>query len=217
MIFALILIGYIVDCNGYYFPVSTKIHQCCAYPVESFILREFSGPCACQILEQKWKRFVDWVEISGGYVNPWIEFAYVSRYKDLSSSTSQSKSNYDQHLNQQAMLNQKNVNKQKQNKKHLYQQQKFENKNIKNKTKSDNDFRIYSHERGMFTNIKQKYRRKIKARDVLFQIPFSITFSQFIISKYIKNNTKYTPNPLYRPKIMDELFPTPDFFMPDVC
>ena len=171
--------------------------------------REFSGACACQIMEQKWNRFRDWVEMAGGYIHPWVEFGYVSRYQDTKN------------VMESKPLQQ---NKPKPNPKAKYMNTGKRKNKVKVNDKSNSKtpssaeiyFKMHSHERGLFANINQKYRRKIKAKDVLFQIPFSITFSQFVISKYIKN--KYiSPNAMYRPKIMEELFPTPDYFMPDVC
>lgn len=163
------LLEFIINCDGVYY-VSPEIHQCCSYPVEAFILREFSGPCGCQTLEQKWKRYVDWVEMAGGYIHPWIELNYVHRYQDKETTQN---------------------------------------------TATSQKFKMHSHERGMFANIQRKYRRKIKATDLLMEVPFSISFSQFIISKYIKYDTPPIST-IKNPKIKDVLFPTPDHFMPDV-
>eukprot|EP01083_Nonionella_stella_P160892 526313_1 len=68
--------------------LSSPLDTCCSYPVEAFILCEFAGPCACQTLQQKWRRFVDWVEMEGGYVHPWIEYNYAYAFAD-----------YDEYLN----------------------------------------------------------------------------------------------------------------------
>lgn len=204
-------------CNGYhsYFPVSTKIHQCCADPVIAFVNREFSGPCACQIMEQKWDRFRDWIEKAGGYIHPWIEFGYVSRYQDSQSLQREEQETPQQKrpkANPKAKYMNTGVRKNKVNDKKV---NKKSNQNSKGQSSEEIYFKMHSHERGLFANINQKYRRKIKAKDVLFQVPFSVTFSQFIISKYIRNK-HVSPNSMYRPKIMEELFPTPDYFMPDV-
>eukprot|EP01084_Bolivina_argentea_P071793 130447_1 len=173
----------ILTVHGYYFPVSTKLQQCCDQPVNAFIMREFSGPCACMTLEQKWKRYVDWVESEGGYINPWIEFNYVNRYQDINSPKQQNKLITSKSKSKSA-INSKNEN-----------------------------FKIHSHERGVFANIKQKYRRKIDSKSLLMQIPFSISFSQLLISKYIQNTKSISP--LHNPPIKDILFPIPNHFMPD--
>eukprot|EP01083_Nonionella_stella_P164914 547319_1 len=165
---SLFLLVFIVRSNEH-FPVSTAIETCCAQPVDAFIMREFSGDCACQTLQQKWRRYVDWVEMEGGYVHPFIEMNYVGRYQDM---------------------------------------------HPKNSPNTKHHFTMHSHERGMFVNIRQKYirNRTIQAKALMMQIPFSISFSQFIISKYIKNASE----PLIaNPYIKQILFTKPNHWMPD--
>ena len=142
--------------------------QCCAYPVESFLFREFSGPCCCQTLQQKWRRFVDWVEMEGGFVHPDIELNYLSEFDRDSVSSS----------------------------------------------------KLPSHEKGVFVNIHSpKNKTAIPRNELLFQIPFSITFSPLIISKYIASNQwRRTLNESML-EIVDSLFPKPEAkeaMMPDV-
>ena len=163
--------------------------QCCSHPVESFILPAFSGPCACQTLQQKWRRFVDWVEMEGGYVHPSIELNYLSEFQNNNTS------------------------------------------------------KLPSYEKGVFANIQSGNRTVIQPKELMFQIPFPISFSPFIISKYIKksnnsnshdsNDTNHSSLASETPDIIDilygiddtpdnisdfvhSLFPEPDHFMPSV-
>ena len=114
------------------------IQQCCPDPVNAFLLRKFWGPCACQTLQQKWRRYVDWIEIEGGYVHPALELNYV----------------------------------------HIYEP---------NMPSFDKGFFVYFDE--------HSNKDKISAFEPLLGIPLSISLSQFIISKYIKNAT--TPSPIF--------------------
>ncbi len=71
---------------------SSPFPQCCAYPVESFILRDFWGPCGAQTLHQKWRRFVDWVEMNGGWVHPDIVLDHLTNYHPIARGDGSSRS-----------------------------------------------------------------------------------------------------------------------------
>lgn len=223
----------LIDLESTFLPPAETLLQCCSNPVESFILREFSGPCGCQTLEQKWDRYQDWISINGGNIHPYIRFRHVSEMKPLISQIRQWQKEHRlltsrrheiedemykmDELDDSAASHMVHYND-KEKKKHEHDGENLEplpsikvqqsHSNLSNKKNlgrlSSNSFHIHKHERGMYA---ARYYGK---GEPVVKIPFNCAFSQFVISKYIENSTMYN-NP-----IIAKLFPKPNFFMPKV-
>ena len=205
----IILLLFGVLLHGKYYP------QCCVDPVNAFIMREFNGPCGCQSLSQKFDRYRDWIELNGGWINPGIRFGFVSQFynkqknKEINHEICYKESVFylKRHCVDDGFSGMNGIFKSLgiDMTKYPYLSSKMGlNKDEETKL-SNKHVNMYKHERGIFTS------KNIEKSEVLFKIPFNVTFSEFLISKYIHNTTIFKQNGL------KQIFKEPNFHLPKVC